>query len=210
MLLGLTGGYCAGKSSAARLLEARGFLVIDVDRLGHRALADVADRVAARFGPGVLDSSGNLDRKRLAAIVFADPRALADHEAIVHPRMLELLDESLAAAAGAKRDACIDAALLYRFPQAAGCDGIIELRAPLAARLARARKRDGLSAPQALRRIVRQRPLWRLRPRPAPGHPPFVMILRNPGSPELLERRMDEALDRIGREIASFRSATGR
>ena len=210
MILGLTGGYCAGKSSAAKLLQARGFAVIDVDRLGHRALAEVADRVVARFGNGVLDDSGRLDRKKLGAVVFADPRALADHEAIVHPRMLALLDEALAEAARAGRDACIDAALLYRFPQAASCDGILELRSPLAARLVRAHARDGLSAAQALRRIARQRPLWRLRPRPARGRPPFLRFLRNAGPADRLARRVDDALASISREMATFQAATGR
>jgi dephospho-CoA kinase len=85
--VGLTGGIASGKSAVAAELAARGAIIIDADVLarevvepGTSALAAISDR----FGPQVL-SDGQLDRTRLAQIVFADPLARRDLERIVHP-----------------------------------------------------------------------------------------------------------------------------
>ncbi|MDX9784033.1 MAG: dephospho-CoA kinase [Spirochaetia bacterium] len=168
-IIGLTGGYCAGKNEAALCIQELGFRVIDVDTLGHRALEAKTDALVQAFGSGILNSQGGIDRKALGAIVFADPETLGRHEAIVHPAMLELLDEELMLSP----KPCINAALLYRFPQLSRCDLVIEIQAPLLVRYRRARSRDGLSLPAFLKRIARQRPLWKLRPL---GKPPVVFI----------------------------------
>ncbi len=88
MLIGLTGGIGSGKSTVARLLAARGAVVVDADELaravvepGTPALAAIVDR----FGVGVLRVDGSLDRSALAAIVFSDEPARRDLEAITHP-----------------------------------------------------------------------------------------------------------------------------
>ncbi|MEJ5189021.1 MAG: dephospho-CoA kinase, partial [Breznakiellaceae bacterium] len=85
-LIGLTGPYCAGKNYVARILEKRGLLVLDVDRLGHRALDQEKERIVHLFGPAILDATGMLNRKELGRIVFGDPEKLRTLEAIVHPR----------------------------------------------------------------------------------------------------------------------------
>ena len=97
MLLGLTGGYCVGKNAVAAILEKRGWTCIDVDALGHEAVELARDAIVARFGTGVIGSDGRVDRKAVARIVFADPAALADQEAIVHPVAIRLLDARIAA-----------------------------------------------------------------------------------------------------------------
>lgn len=199
MILGLTGGYCAGKNLAAEILAARGWTPIDVDRLGHEALARCRDAVAARFGPAVLAADGSLDRRALGALLFADPAAMADHEAIVHPVMLALLDARIAAAeeeagaAGRPPRILVNAALLYRFPMASRCGAILEVRAPLPQRLARARARDGLGIRAALERIRRQRGFWTLRG--ASGRP--VITVWNGGGRQTLERRLERILGRL-------------
>ncbi len=195
MIIGLTGGYCSGKSTVAALLAERGWRIVDVDTLGHIALEANAARVAGRFGPGVLGPDGRIARKALAAIVFSDPAGLADHEAIVHPAMLALLDAEISKARIAGADLCIDAALLYRFPQVETCDAVLEIRSPLCARLRRGRERDGISASKALARIRSQRPLWKLRPR---KHPP-VLFLRNSGSRTRLAGSLDRHIALIER-----------
>ena len=88
ILVGLTGGIGSGKSTVSGLLAARGAVVIDADAItrqlqerGQPVLAAIVDR----FGDGVLDGGGRLDRPALAAIVFNDPDALKDLNAIVHP-----------------------------------------------------------------------------------------------------------------------------
>ncbi len=87
-LVGLTGGIGAGKSTVAALLDARGAVVIDADAVVRELQAPGTPVFAAivdRFGPGVVTPEGDLDRSALAGIVFADPGARADLEAIVHP-----------------------------------------------------------------------------------------------------------------------------
>jgi dephospho-CoA kinase len=183
MMLGLTGGYCAGKNEVASLLEAAGWTCIDVDRLGHEAMELARPAIAERFGPGVLKADGGLDRRAIAHIVFSDPGALADQEAIVHPIAIRLADERIEAAEllarGEGREArvCVNAALLYRAPQVRRCDAIIEVRAPLLLRLRRASARDGIGSRRALERILRQRRFWRLRK--DSGRP--LVFLRNAG-----------------------------
>jgi len=103
MIIGLTGGYCAGKNAVAAILERLGWTCIDVDRLGHEAIDLAREAIVARFGPGVLGRDGLVDRKAVASIVFADPAALADQEAIVHPIAIRLLDERIAAAESVAR-----------------------------------------------------------------------------------------------------------
>ena len=78
----------------ARLLADRGAAVIDADAVGHELLEEPAirDRVVERFGPGVLEAAGGagrISRRALGAIVFRDPAALRDLEAILHPAMRE-------------------------------------------------------------------------------------------------------------------------
>jgi len=198
VLIGLTGGYCAGKNAVADLLEGRGWACVDVDRLGHEALALSKEAVVARFGPSVLAPDGSLDRRALGALVFADPRALADHEAIVHPAMFALLDRRVAelrSGGGAGADIVINAAVLYKMPILAACEAVIEVRAPLVARLGRARRRDRLGARAALGRILRQGALWRLRGR-AEGR---IHLLHNDGDLGALEGGLSRLLARLGR-----------
>lgn len=95
----VTGGIGAGKSTVTAMLEARGAVVIDADRIGHELLRrghPVATRVAVRW-PGVVDDSGDIDRSRLAGVVFADAAELAALEAVTHP----VIAEELAARADA-------------------------------------------------------------------------------------------------------------
>ena len=93
-VIGLIGGIGGGKSEVAALLKERGAVVIDADAVGHELLNDpgVRDQIVERFGAGVLAGAGGepdqppaIDRKALGAIVFADPEARRDLEAILHP-----------------------------------------------------------------------------------------------------------------------------
>lgn len=185
-ILGLTGGYCSGKNQTGRTIEAMGWDLIDVDRLGHEALAACAPRLAETFGQDILRSDGSIDRKALGTILFSDPALMKMHESIVHPVMLSLLDERIEASARP----CINAALLYRFPQCASCSLVLEVQAPLLARIRRGKQRDGLGALQVARRIWSQRRLWKLRPQSKPK----VVIIRNSGSESELASRVRNVL----------------
>ncbi|MBL8966437.1 MAG: dephospho-CoA kinase [Spirochaetaceae bacterium] len=203
MLIGLTGGYCAGKNAAAGVLERRGFLCLDLDRLGHEALATERAKAAveARFGAAALDAGGKVDRRALGALVFGDAAGLADLEAIVHPLVYEILEGRLEPALAARRDVCLNAALLYRMPEAARCGAILEVRAPLLLRLRRAKARDGLGARRALQRIWSQRSFWKRRR--AAGAP--VLFIANKAGLGELEAAVDAALAELGRRKAYIR-----
>jgi len=87
-LIGLTGNIGTGKSTVAAMLACMGARVIDADRVAHtvmRAGTAVHARIVAAFGEAVLAPDGDLDRRRLGALVFADADALARLEEIVHP-----------------------------------------------------------------------------------------------------------------------------
>ena len=200
MLLGLTGGYCAGKNSVAEILEKRGWTCVDVDRLGHEAVELARDAIVERFGAAVLGPDGSLDRKAIARIVFADASALADQEAIVHPIAIRLTDERIAdaeaRAKAAGRDAmvCVNAALLHRTELLASCEAIVEVRAPILQRIARGTRRDGTSWLDAVRRIARQEGFRAaLYAKAAYARRP-ILVVRNAGSWENLERRIHEVL----------------
>jgi dephospho-CoA kinase len=86
--VGLSGGIATGKSYVRSKFEELGVPTIDADVLARQAVAPGTGGLAAvvtRFGPGVVDASGALDRRALAQIVFADPAARRDLEAIIHP-----------------------------------------------------------------------------------------------------------------------------
>lgn len=106
--IGLTGPIGCGKSTVAGHLAGRGALVIDADRLARDATGPgqpALGAIAGRFGAGLIGADGRLDRAALGRIVFADARALADLEAIVHPavrpRILAALDAAGATSAPA-------------------------------------------------------------------------------------------------------------
>ena len=86
----------------AGILAERGAVLVDADAIAHEVTAPGGEAYAAvveRFGPAIVDGDGSIDRRALADLVFADPDALADLEALVHPVVLEAIDRRLAAEA---------------------------------------------------------------------------------------------------------------
>ena len=96
----ITGGIASGKSTACEHLQSKGAVVISTDAIAHGILASNSakrDELVEAFGSGILDSSGYIDRKALAAIVFRDPQATTRLNAITHPAILRELSEGVAA-----------------------------------------------------------------------------------------------------------------
>lgn len=115
-IVGVTGGIGAGKSSAVQILASLGAAVIDADRVGHEVYAPGTpgfDQVVAAFGPEIVGGDGAIDRKRLGAIVFGSPDALATLNAIVHPLIRDAVAARVATArASGTAPVVVEAALL--------------------------------------------------------------------------------------------------
>jgi dephospho-CoA kinase len=156
LVVGLTGGIGAGKSTVAQFFAELGALVIDADQLARMAIERGSDGFAdvmLRFGDEVI-VNGDIDRKKLAEIVFSDPQARKDLEAIIHPRVQALFAEAVA-------DLDIDDILIYEIPllvetgAAAKFDYIITVESDIELRKARLLKK-GLYISQIEKRIASQ------------------------------------------------------
>ena len=159
MKVGLTGGIGAGKSTVSQMLAERGALVIDGDQIARdlvRPGEPALDQIVARFGPEVLLPDGELDRAGLAAIVFPEPEALADLDAIMHPQIAQRAAQMLedAEEAGA-RIAVYDMPLLVENGSADDFDLVLVVHAPIEVRLARLAVR-GVPVADARERMARQ------------------------------------------------------
>jgi dephospho-CoA kinase len=145
------------------MLRALGAAVIDADVLAREVVAPGSEglqEVAAAFGPGVLDAGGALDRKKLAAVVFADAAARKRLEGITHPRIAAAAQQRAAAAGAAgHRVAFYEAALLVENGTYRGLDGlVVVVVAPEAEQVRRVMARDGCTEAQARARIAAQVP----------------------------------------------------
>jgi dephospho-CoA kinase len=158
MLVGLTGGIGSGKSLVAELLAAHGATIIDADVLAREAVAPGTPGLAAvreRFGTGVLRPDGSLDRAALGRIVFGDPLARRDLEAIIHPAVRA---RAAALAAAAPEGAVVVQVipLLVETGQQGHFDQVVVVDVEPEVQLSRIVRRDGLSEAEARARLRAQ------------------------------------------------------
>jgi dephospho-CoA kinase len=162
-LIGVTGGIATGKSTVDRMLAAHGATVIDADELAREAVnpgEGTLDQVAARFGRDVIRPDGTLDRSRVGEIVFADETARRDLERIMHPRIMELMQERIAAAlAGPAPLVAVDVPLLFENTREAMFEGVLLVYASRDVQLHRLHERNGLDKAAALQRLAAQLPI---------------------------------------------------
>ena len=161
--LGLTGGIASGKSAVAAMLREMGFAVLDADSLAHRLIEPglpAYDEVLQEFGPGVVAPDGRVDRPKLSAIVFADRSRLDRLNAIVHPRVAEVVFRQFEEwQRGGTRDAAfVEAALLIESGIHKKLDGLVVAWCAPEQQLERLLAR-GLSEAEARRRIAAQLPV---------------------------------------------------
>ena len=156
MILGITGGTGCGKTTLLQAIENRGGLVLDCDAVYHELLTrDTAllDAIEGRF-PGVVEN-GELQRKKLGAIVFADENALLDLNAITHGAIKAEIVRRLAEKPTL---AAIDAIALFEGGLAELCDTTVAVCAPEESRVERLMARDGITREYARNRIRAQKP----------------------------------------------------
>ena len=160
-IIGITGPTGAGKTTALRALADLGACVIDADAVYHRLLEESApmrEALTARFGASILDDGGKIDRKRLGNLVFGDPAALADLNAITHRFVEEEIARLEAQAAREGRPAvAIDAIALIESGVADRCDAVVGVLAPRELRVRRIMAREGIPEDYARRRVEAQR-----------------------------------------------------
>jgi dephospho-CoA kinase len=156
LIVALTGGIGSGKSLAAQYFSELGARVVDADQLARVAIergSEGFDEVALRFGEQIM-RNGDIDRKALGEIIFAEPKAKSDLEEIIHPRVRELFAEVVA-------DLKPDEILIYEIPllvetgAVANFDVIITIEADLEIRKERLRKR-GMFISEIEKRIAQQ------------------------------------------------------
>ncbi len=155
MIIGVTGGSGCGKTTFLRAAEKQGALVLDCDDIYHKLLKtnkEMLSKIDARF-PGTV-TDGVLNRKALGEIVFSNPAALGDLNAITH-RFVRW--EVMQALSSHKGDAVIDAIGLFEGGLSLLCDCTVAITAPEEMRIARLMARDGISREYALSRIRAQK-----------------------------------------------------
>ena len=120
ILVGLTGGIGAGKSTVSSMLAARGAVIVDGDVVARDLQSPgspVLDRMVERFGAQIIDADGSLDRPAVAKIVFGDKDALKDLNAIVHPAMQDEITRQIEAQRDTDRVVVLDFPLLGENPR---------------------------------------------------------------------------------------------
>ncbi|MCU1559084.1 dephospho-CoA kinase [Mycetocola sp.] len=160
-LIGLTGGIASGKSTIARRLTEHGAVLIDADQLSREAVEPGTPALATiveRFGSGVLNADGSLDRAALGEIVFSDPEALATLNAIVHPAVRSLSSKRIEDAGNADPAAVVvyDIPLLVESRNEYPFDLIVVAHASPATRMTRLTGIRGMHKAEARKRIDAQ------------------------------------------------------
>ena len=160
---GLTGGIASGKSAVAALLREMGFPVIDADPIAHKLMEPgqpAHDEVLREFGADLAGADGRIDRAKLGAIVFAYPDKLAKLNAILHPRVEQILLKQYEEweRSGVRDAAFVEAALLVESGFVSHLDGLVVVWCEPEQQLERLKAR-GMSEVDAKRRILAQLPL---------------------------------------------------
>ena len=158
-VIGLTGNIASGKSVVARMLADLGAEVIDADAVAHEVLmagSEETHAVARRFGAGVMAADGGVDRAALGRLVFADPAAMADLEAIVPPGVRRRIFDRLAASEATV--VVLEAIKLLEGPLVDHVEAVWVVTAPREVRISRLVGQRGSSPADAAQRVDAQGP----------------------------------------------------
>jgi dephospho-CoA kinase len=198
LLVGLTGGLGAGKSTVARMLGDRGAVVIDADDLSRRALEPgtrAYQQVCDLFGDQVVQPSGALDRTAIAERVFGDESLRRALESITHPEVFRLLAEEVETLRGTDSVIVFDAPLLVESGFHRAVDVVVVVTAPEAVQLERVREARRMSEEDARARL-------RAQADPADREAVAHIVIENDGTLQDLGRRVDQVWAELHRREA--------
>lgn len=187
LLVGVTGGLGAGKSTVARMLGDRGAVVVDADELARGTLdpgTRTYEQICELFGDDIVEPDGRLDRAAIAARVFEDPEKRAALESIVHPEVFRRLAETVEAHRGTDAIVVFDVPLLVETGFQDACDVVVVVTAPEDQQVKRAMRDRNMSREDAAARIAAQ-------VAPDTREAAADVLIRNDGELRDLERQVD-------------------
>jgi len=198
-IIGLTGGIGSGKSTVARIFQKNGFFVIDADTVSREVVepgSDVLSRIVEKFGDQILDESGQMDRGKMAEIVFKNPEKRKVLENLLHPAIIESIWSKVRNCDAKKF--IIAAPLLIESGININCDLVIVVTAPGDVCLERTIKRDNLNRDHVEARIKAQMS--------DDDRRVFAdFLIENDSSFENLENNVNELIARINKMIETKR-----
>ena len=187
MIIGLTGGIATGKSTAAKYLESKGAVVIDADQISHQ-LTEKGKKawklVVNEFGEEFLKENGELNRKKLAEIIFSDPRQRKKLESLLHPLIIYEMKEKAYYYLEENKTVIFMAPLLFEVGLNHFCDQNWVISSSRNEQLKRLKKRDNLNKKEALKRIKSQIPLKEKEEK-------ADLVINNNGTIEELKEKLD-------------------
>jgi dephospho-CoA kinase len=162
--VGLTGGLASGKSFVGHALAELGCYLIEADKLGHEVMqlgAEAYDAIVREFGSGVLDATGQIDRRKLSALVWDHPERLEKLNSFVHPAVRAREERRMAEIAQTDPGAIavVEAAILVETGSYRNFDKLIVVTCTPEQQMERALKRGSYSREEILARLSRQLPL---------------------------------------------------
>lgn len=159
-VIGLTGGIGSGKSTISRFLAELGAVVIDADKVGHEVFnpgTEAYRDVISEFGKEILSPTGEIDRKKLGAIVFNDAEALNRLNKIMHPRMYQMIEHQIEELRKKRVDVVVlEAAVLIEAKWFPLVDEVWVTVTPESAVVKRLKEQRGLAEEQTLARVRSQ------------------------------------------------------
>jgi len=195
MIIGLTGGIATGKSTVAGMLRERGAAIVDADRVAREVVEPgqpALQEIVNRFGPGILNEDGTLNRKKLGEIVFADPARRKELEAVTHPAIRERMRKMIEALRAEDPDRLIvaDIPLLFEAGLERQYEYVLLVYVPREIQMRRLMRRDGLTEEEAEKRLAAQMDIEEKKSR-------ADYVIDNSGSPEETARQVERFLESL-------------
>jgi len=159
IVIGITGGVGSGKSTVAGMFKSRGATVIDADAVGHRVIKKNSPeyrKIVKVFGTGILQNNKEIDRQKLAGIVFKDKKALAVLNSITHPVIIKFIRQQIKMPG--LKPVIVDAPLLMETGLDSAVDRVVMVKASLKNRIERIQESRGGLKKDIIRRIHSQMP----------------------------------------------------